>query len=102
MGVLAACLLCGTAFAELEALDRAAIAAGMNAVKPEVSKCGDTHKTKGTVKVSVQVNPDGSIGEAKLKESPEPALGACVLSAVRKATFAKSRKGGSFSYPFVF
>jgi TonB family protein len=102
VGVVAACLLCGTAFAELEALDRASIAEGINAVKPQVIKCGETHKTKGKVKVSVRVNSDGNVTEIIVKEAPEAQLGACVAKAMEKAVFAKTKNGGSFSYPFVF
>jgi len=86
-----------------EALDRAMIAEGIAPVKVEVMLCGENHPDiKGTVKVGVKVSPDGSIAGTTIKQAPDAALGACVLVAIEKARFAKTRTGGSFGYPFLF
>jgi TonB family protein len=85
-----------------ESLDRAMISNGIAAVKARVSTCGDRSPAKGKVKVKVQVGGDGRVSNVSVETSPDPALGACVSAAVQKATFAKTQKGGSFSYPFVF
>lgn len=90
------------ASADPESLDRASISAAMNAVKPDVKACGNATKAKGSVKVAVKVLPSGEIESAEAKASPDPALGECVVTAVKKAKFPKTQKGGSFSYPFVF
>jgi TonB family protein len=74
----------------------------MAGVKEDVKACGATSKAKGAVKVAVTVAPSGEITKAETKASPDPALGECVVVAVKKATFPKTQKGGSFTYPFVF
>ncbi len=85
-----------------EALDRLLITEGINVVKPAVIACGDKHPAQGTVKVSVKVAPSGTPESVTLKQSPNPGLGSCVVSAIKKARFARTQAGGSFSYPFVF
>jgi hypothetical protein len=84
-------------------LDRQAISDGMRKVSADVLECGKPRKdVKGVVKVSIEVAPSGAIVRSSIKVTPDPALGDCVLAAVRKATFATSKLGGSFSYPYVF
>jgi TonB family protein len=56
----------------------------------------------GTVKIAVEVAPEGNVKSAEVTESPDTALGACVATALKKAQFGKSVNGGSFTYPFVF
>jgi predicted Zn finger-like uncharacterized protein len=87
-----------------DALDRAMISSGVANVKGRVTACGDKSSAKGKVKVHVKVGPDGRVvgGGVSVETTPDPALGACVASAMQKATFAKTQSGGSFSYPFVF
>jgi hypothetical protein len=34
--------------------------------------------------------------------SPDDGLGSCVAEVMKKAKFAKTPAGGSFTYPFVF
>ncbi|HVK83725.1 MAG TPA: energy transducer TonB [Kofleriaceae bacterium] len=84
-----------------DALDRAAISAAMAKVKAQVSSCAKPN-VKGTVKLNVTVAPAGTVASTKVASAPDEALGKCVAAAVGKATFAKTAKGGSFSYPFVF
>lgn len=85
-----------------ESLDRAMISNGISAVKARVSSCGDKSSAKGKVKVKVHVGGDGRVTSASVEETPDASLGACVKSAVSRATFSKTQRGGSFSYPFVF
>lgn len=85
-----------------ENLDRAAISAGIAKIKPAVMECGTKHTVKGKVKAAVMVGPDGKVTTVEIKETPAPELGACVASAIQAGTFKKTRKGGSFTYPFVF
>jgi len=83
-------------------LDRSMISEGVAKVKARVQGCGDKSNAKGTVKVSVKVTPDGSVSAVTVKETPDGGLGACVQSAMQRATFKKTQNGGSFSFPFVF
>ena len=85
-----------------ETLDRTMISDGVNKVKARVMACGEKSNAKGQVKVSVKVNPDGSISSVTVKNTPDPGLGNCVAAAMQKASFKKTQTGGSFGYPFVF
>ncbi|MDQ3340052.1 MAG: zinc-ribbon domain-containing protein [Myxococcota bacterium] len=85
-----------------ESLDRTMISDGVGKVKARVMACGDKSSAKGQVKVSVKVNPDGSVANVSVKSTPDPGLGSCVESAMKKASFKKTQNGGSFGYPFVF
>ncbi len=85
-----------------EGLDRAMISNGIAAVKARVTSCGDKSPAKGKVKVKVVVGPDGKVSGVTVETTPDQALGTCVGAAVQKASFSKTQKGGSFSYPFVF
>ena len=83
-------------------LDKMAVRAGIQKIKPRVVSCGEKSSDKGTVRISVSVKPDGSVSSASVESSPSAALGDCVAAALRKAEFAKTVNGGSFTYPFVF
>lgn len=74
----------------------------MGDVRGRVASCGDKNPGKGQVKVSVKVGGNGKVSSVSVKESPNAALGSCVSSAVKGASFPKTQNGGSFSYPFVF
>ncbi len=102
-----ALFLCATTSASAdaipEALDRIAISAGIASVKQKVSECGQkSPDAKGKVKIKVTVEPSGTVSSAAIVESPEDTLGACVAGAVKTAKFGATKKGGTFSYPFVF
>jgi len=84
-----------------EALDRAAITAGIDPIRPAVKACG-TSNVKGKVTISVKVSPDGQPTEVKVVAAPDSALGTCVASAMQQARFKATKAGGSFSLPFVF
>ena len=85
-----------------DSLDRAMISDGVAKVKARVMACGDKSSAKVQVKVSVKVNPDGSVASVTVKTTPDPSLGSCVESAMKKASFKRTQNGGSFGYPFVF
>jgi len=85
-----------------ESLDRGMIAEGVGPVKGKVMSCGDKSSSKGTVKVSVKVNPDGGVASVSVKATPDPGLGSCVAGAMQRARFKKTQTGGTFGYPFVF
>ncbi len=85
-----------------DGLDRPQIRAGVASVKPAVIACGEKTPVKGTVKLAVTVDPSGAVQEVNVVTAPDDTLGSCVATAMRRARFAKTTKGGSFSYPFVF
>lgn len=85
-----------------ENLDKAQIRAGVERVKPKVGDCGGQFKIKGTVKLAVTVTSEGTVDEVTVQSSPDDALGNCVAAVIRKARFAATVNGGSFTYPFVF
>ena len=85
-----------------EDLSKPQIKAGVDKIKPRVIACGEQHQAKGTVKLSIDVDPEGNVKELSVQTAPDDALGACVAGAMRKAKFAKTANGGSFTYPFVF
>ena len=87
---------------QTESLDKAAVKEGIEGVKPRVISCGEQFSAKGTVKIAMTVGPDGAVKDASVADSPSPELGQCVAKALRAATFLKTAKGGSFTYPFVF
>jgi len=84
-----------------EALDRAAITAGIDPIRPAVRACG-TSNVKGKVSISVKVGPDGQPTDVNVVETPDAALGACVAKAMQQARFKATKAGGSFKLPFVF
>ena len=85
-----------------EKLDKLMVQEGMAGVKPAVIACGERTEAKGTVKIQVKVSGSGKVISAAPIATPEPALGACVASAVKLAKFPETDDGGSFAYPFVF
>jgi TonB family protein len=85
-----------------DTLDRSAISTGVAAVKGQIQACGQQSSAKGRVKVHVRVAANGLVTGVEIEATPDAALGACVQAAMRKARFAPTEQGGSFSYPFVF
>src|SRR5688572_29155286 len=83
-------------------LSQAAISQGMARIKSGIDACAARSQHQGTVTVSVKVMGSGAVDEVKVKSSPDGALGACVARAVQKAAFARTVKGGTFTYPFRF
>lgn len=85
-----------------ESLDKTMVRAGVERVKPRVVACGEKSGAKGTVKIAMQVSPDGAVTGASVADAPEAALGECVLAAMKSAKFGKTVNGASFTYPFAF
>ena len=83
-------------------LDKTLIKVGVERFRAMVIRCGEQSSAKGTVSISVSVKPDGTIGSVSVASTPEAVLGECVAGVMRKATFAKTQNGGSFTYPFAF
>ena len=83
-------------------LSQAEISKGMARIKPKIDACAAKSQHQGTVTVSVKVMGSGAVDEVKVKSTPDGSLGACVGAAVQKAAFARTQKGGTFSYPFRF
>lgn len=83
-----------------EKLTRSDITTGINKVRSGVTGCSS--KGSGEVKVTVKVDGSGSVGDVSVKSAPNAALGTCVANAVKKAKFAKTQDGATFTYPFVF
>lgn len=85
-----------------EALDRESISRGISAVKARIAACGRRSAAHGKVKLRVKVGANGRVTNVTVEQTPDAALGACVAAEVQRAVFARTRTGGSFSYPFVF
>lgn len=85
-----------------ETLDRETISAGVASVKASVDACGAKTGATGKVKVRVVVAPSGVVSRLEVAAAPTVELGRCVAAAMRKAVFATTVQGGTFSYPFVF
>jgi TonB family protein len=83
-----------------DSLDRPALAAGIARI--DTSGCKDQSPAHGDVTVSIKVSPAGAVTAVTVKSSPAPELGACVTAAARKATFARTQRGGSFAYVWRF
>jgi hypothetical protein len=47
------------------------------------------------------VSPAGDVDSVTVDAAPDTVVAACVAEAVQKATFAATRNGGSFRYPFM-
>jgi len=78
------------------------ISEAVTTVKTQVMACRAQSLSKGQVMVSVKVAADGHVAGVAVMTTPAPSLGSCVRTAVERATFAKTQRGGSFRYPFVF
>lgn len=85
-----------------EQLDSSMIKAGIDKVKGRAQACGSKSSAKGSVKVRIKATPDGKVGSVEVVSSPDDALGSCVASALRGATFAKTQRGMGFAYTLSF
>jgi predicted Zn finger-like uncharacterized protein len=85
-----------------EQLDSSMIKAGIDKVKGKAQACGSKSSAKGAVKVRIKATPEGRVGSVDVVSSPDDALGSCVASALRGATFAKTQRGMGFAYTLSF
>jgi serine/threonine protein kinase/outer membrane biosynthesis protein TonB len=79
--------------------DDAVINDGLAKVKANIARC--VHKVSGSVEVLVTVSPNGGVISVKVESTPDGDLGDCVEDVMKKATFARTRDGGSFSCTFM-
>jgi hypothetical protein len=91
-----------TKWAAKDELSRADISAGIAKVKSQVMLCEQHARAGGKLTARVQVAPDGTVGSVTITKTPNDAVTRCVLPVLSGAKFAKSTKGSTFSYPFVF
>ena len=85
-----------------DGINPAMITEGLAQVKRDVAACRSRSPARGTVKLAVTVGPDGRVTSVTIKAAPDRALADCVAAAARNATFARTKAGGAFSYPFIF
>lgn len=78
-------------------LDRASVAAGIQRVMPQIAACRAAPQMTERVEVAVSVAADGHVVSAIAGEAGGLA-GACVASALQRATFARTLRGGTFHY----
>jgi len=78
------------------------ITSTMATVKAKIMSCGDRTPAKGLVKIHLKVSGDGKVTDSSVETSPDPALGACVSAAAKRAVFPKTQTGGSFGIPYQF
>jgi TonB family protein len=83
-------------------LSQAEISKGIAGIKSRIDACAARSQVEGTVTVSVTVAGSGGVEDVKVKSSPDGALAACVVNAVKKAAFGRSLKGATFPYSFKF
>ncbi len=83
----------------LEQVTQAEFAAAMKKVEPGVRKCRDQLVIRGQVQVQVRVNPRGTPTVTVLAPArPRPIN--CIKTAVQKATFPATKRGGTFEHRF--
>jgi hypothetical protein len=85
-----------------EGINPAMITDALAQVKRDVATCRTRSPARGMVKLAVTVGPDGRVTDVTIKAAPDRALADCVATAARNATFARTKAGGAFSYPFMF
>jgi TonB family protein len=65
--------------------------------------CGaKTPSAHGSVKVHLDVGRNGAVNAATLRQSPDPALGACVVDVLKAAKFPPTQAGGAFTSGYDF
>ena len=82
-------------------IPRGEISEGISKVKARVTSCGNEHGASGTINVKFTIGANGKVQSARANGGTPP-LRRCLAAAVRRATFSKSQKGITVSYPFVF
>lgn len=87
----------------IEHRGRDEIQAGVAQIKPAVRDCANQHPSStGIVKLAVTVSPEGRVTDVEVRESPDPAIGACAANAMRGARFVEAQHESVFVYPFNF
>jgi hypothetical protein len=83
---------CAALRANADTLDRTQLAAGIATI--DVRGCTG----HGAVKLSLAIAPAGTVTSVTIRSSTDDALATCIVAAARKGTFAKTQRGGAFSY----
>lgn len=87
-----------------EELDRARFEAKMSTFADAADRCAAEHHAAGYFVVSIQIAPDGSVASvgkpAAFAGTLDPAVLACITSAVQTARFDATKYGATLSYPF--
>ena len=73
----------------------------IGSIEGQMLECGTKLATHGTVKLTVVVQPDGSVSDVTVKETPDAELGKCAANQMRTVEFAKSRSGITVTYSFA-
>jgi hypothetical protein len=85
-----------------EKLTQSDIKKGMGPVQKKAMECYEKYNVAGTANVKLTVEPSGKISSAALAGSYDNTpTGTCILDAVKKASFPKTKSPLSFSYPFM-
>lgn len=84
---------------EQATLDRNLIETTIQSVMGEILQCATFDH--GKVRIAVTVAPTGQVTSAIVTSGPSGELGQCVANEIKKVVFPPSKKGASFSYPFV-
>jgi len=93
-----------------DGLDNAAIANGMAKIEDKALACGKPENAGAKVTMRVTVKPNGSVDTVLIEDEtapagvskPAPEVTRCMGDAITDAKFVATKKGGAFSYPFVF
>src|SRR5436853_4240501 len=88
-----------------ETLSQEQIDAGMAKVRPRADACAAKGgQYKGRMVIAVKVGPSGEVQSASVAQSAptNAAVGSCIAGATRSTSFAASKNGTSFQYPFQF
>ena len=78
-------------------LTRSDVQEGIKSIRADVMACGA--RAEGIYKVKMTIGPDGRVTSAETRDDD---VGECIVTEVKKARFARSCKGMSVTYPFVF
>jgi tRNA A-37 threonylcarbamoyl transferase component Bud32 len=84
-------------------LDRIAIQEGIRKIQGAVFACAAKFPgVHGEIKTQLVIAPSGLVTSAAIRTTPDAGLGACVVAALQRARFARSKDGIKVSYPFTF
>src|SRR4029078_3228837 len=85
---------------EVGPMSKAALVAGLNAVRPQINECYLRHQVPGTAMVNVVIAKSGRVSKATVTgKFADTVTGACVEAAVKTAA-APPLRGVRSPYPF--
>lgn len=84
-----------------ERLSASDVNAGLRPRRGRIESCGDRHGFTGTANLKLVITPAGKVGSVELSEG-NSAFQSCVAGHVKKASFERSQRGMSLTYPLVF